>query len=72
MKTEKIKNIVCVSLINHYALGTTLWQIAYQIADEWEKDALELWTDLADLPSLEKKAVELYYKYREEYYREND
>ena len=68
MKNNKIKNIVYCGIYNGYALSTTLWEIAFEIATEEQKELMKLWSNLEDFDNLKNEAEELYNKYRKEYY----
>lgn len=68
MENNKIKNIVYSGIYNGYALSTTLWEIAFEIATEEQKELMQLWSNLEDFDNLKNEAEELYNKYRKEYY----
>ena len=66
MENNKIKNIVECGIYQGWSRSDIISQIMYKIATKEELELLRLTNDISHL---EKKATELYDKYRAAYYK---
>lgn len=66
MENSRVKNIVECGIYQGWSKDNIIGQIMYEIAT---KEEVELLSITNDLPYLEKRAIELFNKYRKAYYK---